>query len=141
MTIHLNLTLTDLIGVALLALFIAFGFIVLLPLVAERLKAHKVKATTGVMIVLAIAATTLLLGCGPTPTKNMEIDTSNSTVSIRRIAVFEDDLSYGGKRGIYIIKDHATNKEFIGVSGIGISDIGQHPVSSGKVTVMVRDER
>lgn len=93
------------------------------------------------MSILVITTSILLFGCGPTPTKNMEIDTSNSTVSIRRIAVFEDDLAYGGKRGIYIIKDHATNKEFIGVSGIGISDIGQHPISNGKTTIMVRDER
>ena len=92
-----------------------------------------------------MAAFIFMLGCGQPPSAstppNMEINATSSRVSIQRIMVFEDDLAYGDKRGIYIIRDHVTNKEFIGVSGIGISEIGHNPISNGKVPVMVRDER
>jgi hypothetical protein len=51
--------------------------------------------------------------------------------------VFKDTLAYGDQRGLYIIKDTKTNIEYIGVSGIGIAEVGSH--QSGKVSV--RDER
>lgn len=142
MTIHLNLTLTDMIGVALLALFVAFGFIALLPLVAEKWFKHKTKLTVFIMSVVAIAATVLLVGCEPPPRQQMDIiDNTYSHVSVQRLAVFEDDLAYNNRRGIYIITDHKTKKSYLGISGIGISEVGSHLVSNGKVTTIVKDER
>lgn len=58
-------------------------------------------------------------------------------VKVTRIASFYDDFAYQNKRGIYLIKDNETGKEFIGVSGVGITEIGSH--SAGKSPV--RGER
>lgn len=95
------------------------------------------------MSILVLTTSILLLGCSQEPPKkmDMEINVTNGSVSIQRIMVFEDDLAYGGKRGIYIIKDHATNKEFIGVSGIGISAIGAHVERIGKTPILTENER
>ena len=40
--------------------------------------------------------------------------------------IFNDHLAYGGKRGIYIIKDKLTDREIVGISGIGISELRQN---------------
>lgn len=69
----------------------------------------------------------------PTP---LSIQNSNR-FNVVRVDVFRDKLAYDGKRGVYVITDKETNQEFIGVSGIGISELAQH--SSGKTTS--RDER
>ena len=79
----------------------------------------------------------LLSGCNkPAPDTTL-----NTTVSVRisvmRVGVIEDDLAYRDRRGIYIITDNKTGKEFIGVSGIGISEQGNHLENK----VMVEDER
>lgn len=55
---------------------------------------------------------------------------SSSRIEVSRIGVFSDSIAYGDRRGIYLIKDIHTGQEFIGVSGIGISEIGYH--STGK---------
>ena len=59
------------------------------------------------------------------------------TVSVTRIGVFADDLAYDGKRGIYLIRDERTGIEYIGLSGVGISERGSH--EQGKQ--QVQDER
>ena len=51
-------------------------------------------------------------------------------VIVERIDVVADSLAYGGARGVYVIRDTKTGQEFIGVSGIGISETGSH--QSGK---------
>lgn len=56
---------------------------------------------------------------------------------IKRVGVIKDDLAYNDRRGIYILKDRATGKEFVGISGVGISELGTH--SAGKT--QVSDER
>lgn len=57
--------------------------------------------------------------------------------SVVRVSKFRDDLAYNNWRGIYIITDKSTGVEYVGVSGIGISELGSH--KSGKSTVT--DER
>jgi len=52
--------------------------------------------------------------------------TTNSRVSVTRIGVFKDELAYDERRGIYVIVDSKTGKEYIGVSGIGITETGEH---------------
>lgn len=61
---------------------------------------------------------------------------------VTRVGVFTDDLAYGDRRGIYLIVDTTTGREFVGVSGIGISDVGSHsrPGPKGTATTAV-DER
>jgi hypothetical protein len=51
--------------------------------------------------------------------------------------VIEDDLAYRERRGLYVIVDQKTGKEFIGISGIGITEVGVH--QEGKASVS--DER
>jgi len=46
-------------------------------------------------------------------------------------------LAYKKLRGIYEIIDNKTGKKYLGVSGVGISEVGSH--SSGKNSA--RDER
>lgn len=61
----------------------------------------------------------------------------NARVAVTRIGVFADDLAYNGRRGIYVLTDTKTGKEYIGVSGVGISELGSHSV--GKT--VASDER
>lgn len=49
---------------------------------------------------------------------------------------FRDDTAYGGWRKIYRFK-HADGTELIGITGVGTSVVGSHPV--GKTTA--KDER
>jgi hypothetical protein len=81
----------------------------------------------------------LLSACSPPADTHMGkfIPTVNSRVSVTRVAIFEDDIAYNGLRGAYLIKDLVTGKEFIGISGVGISEIGSH--STGKT--IISDER
>lgn len=98
------------------------------------------------LIGAASALTAVLCGCRPDPdmvmkkqsagAKNVTVQ-DNSRITVTRIGVFADDIAYNGRRGIYILTDANTGKEYIGVSGIGISDLGTHSV--GKTGS--RDER
>lgn len=69
---------------------------------------------------------------------------------ISRVQVFKDDLAYDNQRAIYVLKDKQTGKEFVGISGIGISELGQHteqgvPLYINSVmsipTAVVKDEQ
>jgi hypothetical protein len=88
----------------------------------------------------------LLSGCGVrTPdepivqelTAQEQKPVQQKRITVTRIDVFRDTLAYSNERGVYIITDTKTGQEFIGVSGIGVSELGAH--SSGKTTT--RDER
>jgi hypothetical protein len=80
-----------------------------------------------------------LSGCAP------EADTSMAKVrpqqasrfAVERVGVFEDDLAYGNRRGIYVITDKTTGREYIGVSGVGVSELGSHQAGKTRVS----DER
>lgn len=84
----------------------------------------------------------LLAGCGPDPDMTMsekqrryaqDVPVSDAPrVKVTRIGVFRDDLAYGNKRGVYVITDTATGKEYIGISGVGISETGDHQVGKGR---------
>lgn len=88
----------------------------------------------------------LLGGCNgqPNSTPTIPLET-NSEIQLEKsqrfrvklVSKFEDNLAYGGKRGIYEIIDSQTGKIYIGVSGIGITEKGSH--KSGKSSVT--DER
>ena len=65
---------------------------------------------------------------------------------IVRYAVFEDSLAYDGKRGIYLIEDRETSRTYVGLSGIGITEVGDHTELVSNTTVSVnwkevQDER
>jgi hypothetical protein len=87
---------------------------------------------------VVVVAAVCLAGCNPPPEglqdqKPIAITLGESSgIQVTRVSTFRDDLAYGGYRGIYIIKDVKAGYEFIGVSGIGISENGSR--QSGKTT-------
>lgn len=93
--------------------------------------------------IIAIFSLFAIAGCEPTPDSIQRERPesisfkSNDRVKVERIGVFKDDLAYGDQRGIYIITDTKTNQEFVGVSGVGITEVGQHQVGKSQNT----DER
>ena len=105
------------------------------------MKVFQVAAT---MLVITYAI--LLGGCGQETTKTpvaltsgqagVPVQVSQRFVVVRQ-QVFNDDLAYGGERGVYVITDTKTGIEYFGVSGVGISELGTH--RSGKSSVS--DER
>ncbi len=89
----------------------------------------------------------LLTGCGPEPTmfQGRTGDASNSPMvveddrfKVERAAVFEDELAFNSKRAIYIVTDKKSERQYLGVSGIGITEIGSH--NCGK-NCTAQDER
>lgn len=87
-------------------------------------------------------AALLLAACTPRPTQPLHVEpqvvpTQIERFRIERVGVFNDSIAYLGVRGVYVITDTRTGREFVGVSGIGISENGSHLV--GKVTI--GDER
>lgn len=82
----------------------------------------------------------LLAACQPDADTRMgvQVPTSSSeAIEVTRVGVIADDLAYGHRRGLYRIVDRETGREFIGVSGVGITEVGAH--KAGKSTV--EDER
>jgi len=96
---------------------------------------------------LMILAALSLAACSPEPDMAMQIRqrhaaeaapaSDGNRVTVERIGVLKDDLAYSGIRGVYVIRDKETGREFIGVSGVGISETGSH--QSGKTSI--RDDR
>ena len=90
---------------------------------------------------MALSSILILTACNPAPNMAMSnhsygVD-SGGRFTVSRVGVFEDEIAYDNIRGIYIIVDTKTGEQFVGVSGIGISELGSH--RSGKTTVS--DER
>lgn len=95
---------------------------------------------------LILVASIALVACGKKVPDMMPMDSNGNPVSaatamqaqaqgrftVTRNMTFRDDLAYGDMRGVYIIVDERTGKEFIGVSGIGIAETGRH--HSGKTS-------
>lgn len=90
--------------------------------------------TAGVVVLVAVGLTS----CSEPATVTMNVvqTLSNSRIQVTRLGVFEDNIAYGGRRGIYLIKDNETGQEFLGVSGIGINTLGAHGKHNS-----VKDER
>lgn len=74
------------------------------------------------------------VGSGQQPAMTVQ---SSSNFILEKVQRFRDTDAYGDVRAVYILKDSKTGKEYIGVSGIGISERGNH--TSGKSSV--QDER
>ena len=76
----------------------------------------------------AALAALLLAGCSPPATDSMPTaEHSTGRVKVERIGVIDDSVAYQDRRGIYLVTDTKTGTEYIGVSGVGITETGQHP--------------
>ena len=65
-----------------------------------------------------------------TPREQVTLIQPELKFELKKVQSFSDSAAYGGYRDVYILKDNETGKEYIGISGIGISERGSH--SSGK---------
>ena len=74
---------------------------------------------------------------GRYPVKNETISDNSSDFVLIKKQTFYDESAYGKVRNVYILKDRVNGKEYVGVSGIGISERGNH--QQGKTSVP--DER
>lgn len=73
----------------------------------------------------------------PAPSKTVNAQTTTDRFRVELVQVLQDSIAYDDKRGVYVITDTATGKEYLGVSGVGISELGSH--NTGKTTTS--DER
>lgn len=92
------------------------------------------RKTEAAVIFVALFA---LPGCGQKPPANKppevklevpapQLESGQQRFVVQLASTFRDDLAYGGKRGVYRIMDRQTRREYIGVSGIGIAELGKH---------------
>lgn len=96
-------------------------------------------------IIVAGLTTMIMIGCenqnppsvGDGLNQQVTIQRAPLHFRLEKVQSFNDNNAYGKVRSVYILKDLETGKEYIGVSGIGISERGSH--LSGKV--QVSDER
>ena len=106
------------------------------------------KVYAGVLFLFLIGIiTTAFSGCGEEnrypgvdgryPVKNETISDNSSDFVLIKKQTFYDESAYGNVRNVYVLKDRVNGKEYIGVSGIGISERGNH--QQGKISVP--DER
>lgn len=82
---------------------------------------------------LLLAATQQTNSCTPVVKGDVEmkeapakVETSRARIQVTVMGQFPDSIAYNGVRGIYLIRDTETGKEFFGVSGVGISELGSH---------------
>lgn len=91
------------------------------------------------MKIVALAGFVLLSTCSLSErepdTKPVEVQSDR--FKVKRVAVFEDASAYNSKRSIFIITDTKTGAEYVGVSGVGISELGSHRCGKSMCT----DER
>ena len=106
------------------------------------------KVYAGVLFLFLIGIiTTSFSGCGEEnrypgvdgryPVKNETISDNSSDFVLIKKQTFYDESAYGNVRNVYILKDRVNGKEYVGVSGIGISERGNH--QQGKTSIP--DER
>lgn len=75
-----------------------------------------------------------VVGCGPLITPGelksskteIPLPVKTSRFRVHLVQVLDDPLAYGGRRGVYIIQDKLRETEYVGLSGIGISELGSH---------------
>ena len=85
----------------------------------------------------------LLTGCAPDPTTTLRRQMAEDApqlsvqqshrITVALLDVFRDELAYSYRRGIYLIHDNTTGVDYVGVSGVGISELGSH--SNGKSSI------
>lgn len=85
-----------------------------------------------ILLAVALCFALLLASCSPDPDTPMGVNspaaaqnTAYGRIQIVRVGVIHDE-QIPARFGLYIITDTQTGKEYIGVSGVGISETGAH---------------
>lgn len=102
---------------------------------------------------IILAAGLVLAGCGNSESGEAQVDayqqqrdaakavavpaTTQDRFTVERVQIIRDKVAYLERRGLYAIRDRQTGKEYVGLSGVGIAELGSH--TPGKTTVT--DER
>lgn len=63
---------------------------------------------------------------------NYSVLPKDARFDLRLVQSFRDGQAYTNYRTVYILKDKKTGMEYVGISGIGISELGSH--NSGKTS-------
>ena len=82
-----------------------------------------------------VAAVVLLAGCeplnrSPAPLEQQPGGTASGRFELLVCDSFRDSYSHNGARVVYILRDRKTHAEYVGISGIGISELR----TNGKTT-------
>lgn len=87
------------------------------------------------MLRTVMIAALLLVGCRDTsmdvPNRDLR-PMQGDRVSVELISTFPDSEAYNSVRKVYIIRDNTTGREYFGVTGVGISEVGVQ--SNGKTS-------
>ena len=86
-------------------------------------------------IFIAPAIVLTLTACDPGPQpQNIDagIVSASTRFDVKKEAKFYDSEAYSNYRVIYVITDKKTGREYIGVSGVGVSEVGSHPTTKGQ---------
>lgn len=95
------------------------------------------------IVIAGTCAVLLTTGCdfpennGKVNNPTVQTSPGNQRVIIEYHQSFYDTTAYGNFRAIIVVKDTVTGKEYLGVSGMGITEVGSH--SSGKT--QIEDEK
>lgn len=102
------------------------------------------------LILIALMLIILVLGIGrlhkvdPNAPKSAQTEVQlmeDARFTVTRVQIIHDDLAYENKRGAYVIVDNKTGKEYIGISGIGLTEVGSHTVRQGNYSHQVQHEQ
>lgn len=66
--------------------------------------------------------------------KASDLPPTSQRFGVEFAGTFQDDTAYENKRRIYILTDKKTNRQYLGVSGVGISEIGATSDGEGNQT-------
>lgn len=107
---------------------VVVGLAVLVIWALDELNDLRLLSPMVIGALLAIAVMTLT-GCDYQPrttATTLPVQEGEARFEIIRVADYYDDFAYENRRGVYIVRDRETGREFVGVSGIGITEIGDH---------------
>ena len=82
--------------------------------------------TTGSRVIGALSAAffILLAGCnaGVDSRATIMTDESSDRFQVVRVATFTDRLAQYNERGVYVVNDRLTGKQFVGIDGVGLAE-------------------
>jgi hypothetical protein len=107
------------------------------PVVWSLIKSAARFVRAGVLIAAAGALALSACKADPAPEREPLSVDNGGQFEVKIVGEFYDRFAYNSYRRIYLMVDRRSGREYVGISGVGISEVGSHP--SGKTTQ--QDER